>query len=164
MGPSPIVYRRVGPRQPDRYRRLVRLSVDPPRRADAYGFTHRIRVRFAETDAMGIVHHGSYLLYLETARVEYLRATGHPYLDVRAAGVDFAVLEVAVRYLHPLYFDDEVDVHVGLAAPTRATFQIAYLLTRADQAVATAVTVHGAVGPDGRPTRLPPWLRALMAR
>ena len=84
----------------------MRLSVDPPRRVGAYAFSHRVRVRFAETDAMGVVHHGAYLLYLEAARVEYLRAIGHPYLEVRAAGIDFAVLEVAVQYLTPLRFDD----------------------------------------------------------
>ena len=61
---------------------------------------------------MGVVHHAAYLPYLEEARVEYLRAIGHPYLEVRAEGVDFAVLEVAVQYLAPLRFDDVVDVHV----------------------------------------------------
>ncbi len=141
----------------------MRLSVDPPRRVDAYAFHHRVRVRFAETDAMGVAHHGAYLLYLEEARVEYLRAIGHPYLDVRAGGIDFAVLEVAVQYLTPLHFDDQVDVHVVLASATRATFQIAYLLTAADRSSATAVTVHSGVTPEGRPARLPLWLRALAA-
>jgi acyl-CoA thioester hydrolase len=141
----------------------MRLSVEPPRRADAYPFTHRLRVRFAETDAMGIVHHAAYLPYLEEARVEYLRAIGHPYLEVRAEGVDFAVLEATVSYLAPLRFDDVVDVHVVLAASTRATFQIAYLLTVEGRPSATAVTVHGCVTPDGRPTRLPPWLQGAVA-
>src|SRR5438094_4141902 len=59
--------------------RAMRLSVEPARRADAYPFHQRIRVRFAETDAMGVVHHAAYLPYLESARVEYLRSVGHPY-------------------------------------------------------------------------------------
>jgi acyl-CoA thioester hydrolase len=138
----------------------MRLSVEPSRRADAYTFEHRLRVRFAETDAMGIVHHAAYLPYLEEARVEYLRSIGHPYLEVRAEGIDFAVLEVTVAYLAPLRFDDVVAVHVALAASTRATFQIAYLLTVEGRTAATAVTVHGCVTPEGRPTRLPAWLRA----
>jgi acyl-CoA thioester hydrolase len=141
----------------------MRLSIDPPRRVEAYGFCHRLRVRFAETDAMGIVHHASFLLYLEEARVEYLRAVGHPYVGVRAGGVDFAVLEVAVQYLAPLHFDDEVELHLLLAAVTRATFQLAYLLTLDGRPVATAVTVHGGVTPQGRPARLPGWLRDLAA-
>ena len=136
----------------------MRVSVEPSGRPTDYAFRHRLRVRFAETDAMGIVHHAAYLLYLEEARVEYLRATGHPYLELRAGGLDFPVLEAAVRYRSPLRFDDEVDVHVALAEVSRVTFQIAYLLTLGDRAAATAVTVHGCVRPDGRPTRLPPWL------
>jgi len=140
-------------------RTTAETSLDP---AD-YAHRHRVRVRFAETDAMGVVHHGSYLPYLEEARVEYLRAIGHPYHEIRAGGIDFAVLEVFVQYRAPLRFDDLVDVHVDLSSATRATFQLTYLLT-VDLAVrATAVTVHGAVTPDGRPTRSPEWLRELAA-
>jgi acyl-CoA thioester hydrolase len=138
----------------------MRLSVEPSRSVDAYPFRHRLRVRFAETDAMGIVHHAAYLPYLEAARVEYLRAAGHPYVEFRADGVDFPVLEVAVSYLSPLRFDDVVDVHVSVAAVTRATCQIAYLVAVDDRIAATAVTVHGCVRLDGRPTRLPDWLQA----
>ena len=138
----------------------MRRSVEPSRRVEDYDFHHRLRVRFAETDAMGIVHHAAYLPYLEEARVEYLRSIGHPYLEIRAEGVDFAVLEATVAYLVPLRFDDVVDVHVALAAVSRATFQLAYLLTVDERPVSTGVTVHGCVRPDGRPTRLPAWLHA----
>jgi acyl-CoA thioester hydrolase len=138
----------------------MRLSVEPSRRVEAYPFRHRLRVRFAETDAMGVVHHAAYLPYLEEARVEYLRAAGHPYLELRAEGIEFAVLEATVAYRSPLRFDDIVDVHLALAAVTRATFQIAYLLTVDERTAATAVTVHGCLRPDGRPTRLPAWLHA----
>ncbi len=68
------------------------------------------------------------------------------------------MLEVFLQYRQALRFDDVVDVHVRLASATRATFQMAYLLTREATAVATGVTVHGAVTADGRPTRLPAWL------
>ncbi len=65
-------------------RRIVaRTSLDPSRDPADYAFTHRLRTRFAETDAMGVVHHAAYLPYLEEARVEYLRAIGHPYDAVR---------------------------------------------------------------------------------
>jgi acyl-CoA thioester hydrolase len=130
-------------------------SVDP---AD-YVFTQRIRVRFAETDAMGIVHHGRYLPYLEEARVAYLRHIGHPYAETRDAGIDFAILEVWLRYRQPLRFDEEVDVHLRVIEVTRATFQIAYVLTVAGNVRTTAITAHGAVSHQGHPTRLPAWLR-----
>jgi len=115
-------------------------------------------VRFAETDAMGIVHHSRYLPYLEEARVAYLRHIGHPYSEWRENGQDSAVLEAFVRYLMPLHFDDIVTVHLFLGAATRTTFQMGYLLTVDGAAAATAVTVHGMVNASGRPVRLPAWL------
>ena len=141
----------------------VRLNLEPSLDPTSYPFAHTIRVRFAETDAMGIVHHSRYLPYLEAARVEYLRDLGHPYHVLRTEGVDYAVLEAFVQYRLPLKFDDLVDVHLRLGAATRATFQIAYLLTVDGQTRATAVTVHGCVNADGRPVRMPAWLLELGA-
>ena len=129
-------------------------STDPA----AYPFRHSIRVRFAETDAMGIVHHSRYLPYLEESRVAYLRELGHPYTELREQGVDTAVLEAYVQYVQPLRFDEVVTVHLLFGHATRTTFQIAYLLTVDGQARATGVTVHGCVTADGRPTRLPAWM------
>jgi acyl-CoA thioester hydrolase len=144
----------------------VRLSVDPSTSPADYDFDHRIRVRFVETDAMGIVHHSNYLAYFEETRVAYLRAIGHPFTEWREAGLESPVLESFVRYRQPLEFDDEMAVHLRLAEVTRATFQMAYLITVDDDAGvarprATGVTVHGCVTTAGRPTRLPDWLRAL---
>lgn len=141
----------------------MRLSFDPSRTPADYPFSHRIRVRFAETDAMGIVHHSRYLPYLEEARVAYLRDLGHPYTEMRAEGLDYAVLEAYVRYRQPLRFDDVVDVHLLLATSTRTTFQMGYLLTVEGEVRATAVTVHGCTDVNGRPTRLPSWLVELAA-
>ena len=108
----------------------MRLELEPSRSIPTdYAYAHRLRVRFAETDAMGIVHHSRYLPYLEEARVEYLRHLGHPYTELRAEGVDYAVLEAFVQYRQPLRFDDEVRCTSALGAATRATFQMAYLLT-----------------------------------
>jgi acyl-CoA thioester hydrolase len=128
----------------------------------AYRFVHQLRVRFAETDAMAVAHHASYLLYLETARVEYLRAVGHGYDPVRAEGADFPIIEVHVRYLRPLRFDEPVDVHVVVASAGPATFQMGYLISVEGQARATAVTVHAVVDSQGRPVRTPDWLRRLV--
>src|SRR5688572_4161998 len=99
---------------------------------------------------MGIVHHSNYLAYFEEARVAYLRSIGHPFTEWREQGLESPVLESFVKYRQPLRFDDEVDVRLTLAAVTRATFQIAYLVTTdsdagAPVARATAVTVHGCV-------------------
>jgi acyl-CoA thioester hydrolase len=136
----------------------VRLSLQPSLDPADYGFTHQVRVRFAETDAMGIVHHSRFLPYLEAARVEYLRHLGHPYTALRTEGIDFTVLEAYMQYRQPVRFDELLDVHLRLGGVTRATFQIGYLLTVAGETRATGVTVHGAVNPQGRPLRMPAWL------
>ena len=111
-------------------------------------------MRFAETDAMGIVHHSRYLPIMEEARVAYLRDIGHPYQSVRDEGLDFTVLEVFVQYRQPIRFDEVVDVHLSLSQVERASFQMAYLLTVDDQVRATGVTAHGCITADGRPSPL----------
>lgn len=139
----------------------MRISDDPSTDPADYEFSHRLRVRFAETDAMGIVHHSRYLPMMEEARVAYLRHIGHPYQSIRDEGIEMNVLEAWVKYRRPLVFDDLVDVNVNLAAVERASFQMGYLLTVGSEVRATGITAHGAVTPDGRPTRLPAWLREL---
>ena len=139
----------------------MRIDVEPPLQPEWYSYRHTLRVRFSETDAMGIVHHSRYLPYLEEARVEYLRHAGHPYAALRDEGVDIAVLESWVQYRAPLRFDDAVTVHLRMASLTRATFQIAYLLTVDDEPRSVAVTVHGCVNAEGRPVRMPTWLSSL---
>ncbi|HXN62404.1 MAG TPA: thioesterase family protein, partial [Acidimicrobiales bacterium] len=113
----------------------ARTSLEPSRDRSDYRFSHRLRTRFAETDAMGVIHHAAYLPYLEEARVEYLKAIGHPYDEVRAgdgaggdrgeAGRDFPVLEASVQYRRPLRFDEEVEVALLIGAVTGTTFQVA---------------------------------------
>lgn len=139
----------------------MRSNVNPSTDPSDYAFTHDIRVRFAETDAMGIVHHSRYLPYLEEARVAYLRHLGHPYTEMRSEGVDYAVLEAHLRYVQPLRFDDVLTVHLRLASAARAWFQMAYLVTVSGEVRATATTAHGCVNVEGRPVRMPAWLRAL---
>ena len=142
---------------------VVRLSVEPSTSPTDYDFTHSIRVRFVETDGMNIVHHSNYLAYFEEARVAFLAHVGHPFTEWRDNGLESPVLESFVTYRQPLRFDDVFTVHLSLAAVTRATFQMAYLITvdGQDEPVAhsTGVTVHGCItAATGRPTRLPAWL------
>ncbi len=140
----------------------MRRTIDPPADVAAYPFRHRVRARFAETDAMGVVHHAAYLPWLEEGRVALLRAGGRPYTEIRAAGTDLAVIECHIAYRLPAVFDDEIDVHCLLAAPDGATFEIAYLLRRAVETIATAVTVHACLDAvTGRPQRPPGWVRDL---
>ena len=97
----------------------MRISADPPLDPTAFEFAHQVRVRFAETDAMGIVHHSRYLPMMEEARVAYLRHIGHPYQSIRDEGIEMNVLEAFVQYRLPLEFDEVVDVNVTLASIER---------------------------------------------
>lgn len=113
---------------------------------------------------MGIVHHSRYLPIMEEARVEYLRHIDHPYQTVRDEGLDFTVLEISVQYRQPIRFDEIVDVHLSLSRVDRASFQMAYLLVVGGEVRAVGVTSHGCItSADGKPTRLPTWLRELRA-
>ena len=133
------------------------ISKDPA----SYSYAHPVRVRFAETDAMGVAHHSSYVAWLEEARVALLRSMGTPYPDIRAQGFDFAVLELFTNYRRSALFDEIVVVHTKIAGLRGATFQMDYLLTIDDDVCAPAATVHGVVDPEGRATRMPDWMRKL---
>ncbi len=136
-------------------------AIDPPLDPARYPFVHAIRVRFAETDAMGVVHHASYLPWLEEARVALLAAGGHDYATVHRDGLDLAVVEVRVRYRRAIRFGDPVQIWAALATANRSTLQIAYLVEVNGAVAASAVTVHACVNAAGRPLRVPDWLTAL---
>ena len=142
----------------------MRLSLNPSTDPDDYRFVHRIRTRFAETDAMGIIHHGAYVPYLEEARAALLRHAGHPYDRGAGDGHRFRRPR-AVRAL-PTAAATSTTWSTSTWPPadlTRTTFQVGYLLEVEGQTRATAVTVHGAVDPGGRPARMPSWLTGVVA-
>jgi acyl-CoA thioester hydrolase len=122
-----------------------------------------LRVRFAETDAMGVAHHAAYLPYLETARVEYLRWLGHPYRELRDRdGIEFAVVGVDIRYHAPLRFDDAFTVSCALVERARATFRLAYRVELDGLLVLDGSTRHAVLDREtGAPRRVPKWLAAL---
>ncbi len=142
----------------------VSAASEPSLNPADYTFAHQIRVRFSETDAMGIVHHSRYLPYLEETRVEYMRSIGQSYANSRETLGDSAVLEATVKYRQSLKFDEVMNVHLVLAATTGATFTINYLITVGDQVVSTASTQHAYVNAQGRPQRLPAWIKELATK
>jgi acyl-CoA thioester hydrolase len=91
----------------------------------------RLRVRFYETDLMGIVHHGSYVSYLEVARVEWLRRRGVSYAEWAHHGMHLAVVDLSLRYRVPARFDDEIDVETVLGERRAASIRFDYRLLRA---------------------------------
>ena len=127
----------------------------------------RVRVRFADTDAMGVAYYGTYLSFFETGRVEAMRQVGFVYARLLEQGLHSPVVEACVRYLAPARFDDLllVEAHVSEVRP--ASFRFEYAVRRAaDQArVATGHTLHACVDAQTlRPVRLPPWLSQALDR
>lgn len=125
-----------------------------------------IRVRYAETDRMGVGYHGAYLPWLELARTAWLREHALPYREMEAAGCHLPVIEVTCRYLRPVQYDDELVVEACGHPHRRSGIGFDYRIVRPSDAtlVATAETRHAAVGRDGRARRLPGAVREALAR
>ncbi|HLK45421.1 MAG TPA: thioesterase family protein [Acidimicrobiales bacterium] len=125
-----------------------------------FRFSTPIRVRFAETDAQGIVHNANYPVWFEVARVAYLEAYAGGYQRLRELGLEAVVLETHVRYLQPTRFDDRLQVHARCVDVRGARFRYEYAIERAGELVADGWTAHATVdGGTFRPTRIPDWLR-----
>ncbi len=117
--------------------------------------TTELRVRYVETDAMGIVHHASYVAWLELGRTEFLRSLGQSYREWERAGVHLTVGEVHLKYRAPAYFDDLVRVHTQVAEAGRRRKSFAYRIEREGVLLAEARTVHLVTGTNGKARVLP---------
>ncbi len=115
-----------------------------------------MRVRFAETDLMGIVHHSSYLLYFEEARVEYLARRGAVYLEWVARGMHFPVIDARCRYRTAARFYDLLEIETWIGEASRATVRFDYLARRGDDVVAEGWTLLACIDDARRPRRIPP--------
>jgi acyl-CoA thioester hydrolase len=133
---------------------------------DGYTFTTTVRVRFADTDAQGIAHNASYLVWYEVARVEYLRAYAGGYQALRDHGIEALVLESHCRYVVPAVFDDLLHVHTRCVGLRGARFRYEYAIVRDDGTLmADGYTAHACVDSSTlKPTRVPDWLRDAITR
>jgi len=124
-----------------------------------------VRVRYAETDKMGVVYHANYFVWFEVGRCEWLRATGWSYRELEAEGVALPVIEAAAEYFQAGRYDDELEIHVDahLLTPARVAFDYEVVRRPDGAKLAKGRTVHAAVSGDGRPCRLPERVRAVFA-
>ena len=122
------------------------------------------RVRYAETDAMGVVHHASYLVWFEVGRSEYTRAVGLPYREVERDGVRLVVVEAHAQFHRPVRYDDLVVVHTTMGEVTKATLTFRYevRLQSDGSLLGSGHTVHAATDLSGRVLRVPERVRALL--
>jgi len=121
-----------------------------------------IRVRYAETDAMGIVHHATYPVWMELGRSDFLRELGQSYADWEARGVRLVVNEIRVRFRAPALYDELVQVRTSLQEAGRRKVVFGYRIERAGTLLAEGESVHLVAGSDNRARVLPEELLALI--
>lgn len=127
-----------------------------------YVATAHVRVRYAETDKMGVVYYANYLAWFEVGRCEWLRSLGWSYREMEAGGALLPVIEARCEYRHPSRYDDELEIRTRgtLLSPARVRFDYE-VWHRGGAMAASGHTVHASTDQRGRPRRLPERVRVL---
>ena len=115
----------------------------------------QIRVRYSETDAMGLLHHSNYLSYFEVGRTELFRAQGGNYRRLEELGLYFVVAKIEVRFRRPARYDDLLTLETAISRVTPAKLQHHYRLLRADELLTEADSVLACVNGQGEVQRIP---------
>jgi len=116
-----------------------------------------VRVRYAETDKMGIVYYANYLVWFEVGRTDLLREHGWSYREMEIDGLSLPVVEASCAYRRPALYDDELEVRTTgvLLSPVRVRFDYRVVRPADATTVAEGHTVHASLDRGGRPARLP---------
>jgi acyl-CoA thioester hydrolase len=123
------------------------------------------RVRYAETDAMGIAYHANYIVWFEVGRGEFMWQQGGSYADLEAQGYYLPVTEVKARYLSPCKYGDVITVRTRVAELRSRQVVFGYeILNAAGQSLCTGETIHLCTDREGRVRSLPAWVRELLSR
>ena len=117
----------------------------------------RVRVRYAETDQMGVAYYANYFVWFEVGRSQYCNDCGFSYRDMeRESGLFLIVAEANCRYKNPARYEDELIIKTTITELTRRTLRFSYKIERADgAAVAIGETLHVLINKEGRPSSLP---------
>lgn len=129
-------------------------------------FDVELRVRYGETDQMGVVYHAEYLVWCEIGRTEFIRALGLPYAEMERRGTALAVAEASLRYHGSARYDDRIRVETTLRSAGSRAITFDYAIFNADTGgkLVTAHTMLVALDRDGRSTTIPPDVRELLSR
>ena len=117
-----------------------------------------LRVRYAETDRMGIVYYGTYPVYFEVARSEYMREKGFPYVKLEEMGYLLVVAGMEVKYLNPAVYDDLLTIRTSVSDIQSRGVTFNYAILKDETTIVTGKTRHISVTADRKPQRLPPFL------
>jgi acyl-CoA thioester hydrolase len=125
----------------------------------------RVRVRYAETDKMGVVYYANYFVWFEVGRTDLLRASGWNYGEMEAEGFGLPVIEAHCAYRESAKYDDEIEIRTiaELLSPVRVKFSYEVVRTADAATLATGSTVHATLDRNGRPCRLPERVRAVLS-
>jgi acyl-CoA thioester hydrolase len=125
-----------------------------------------IRVRYGDTDQMGVAYYGNYLRWFEIGRAELMRSLGRSYREIEEQGVRLPVVEAWCRYLKPARYDDAVVIETGVSRRARASVRFAYRIVRETEGELLAVggTEHCFLDRNDRPVRAPQPLAELLER
>ena len=118
-----------------------------------------IRVRYQETDAMGVLHHANYITYFEIGRTELLRSTGISYKDLEDQGILMVIVKIGVRYRRPAKYDDVLTLRTRTTRSSGAKIEHVYQLLRGDEVIAEGDSTLACVDRAGKVQRVPDWLR-----
>jgi acyl-CoA thioester hydrolase len=118
-----------------------------------------IRVRYQETDAMGVLHHANYFTFFEMGRTELLRVNGYDYRAIEAGGIFMVVVRISCRYLRPARYDDVLRLRTKTTRVSAAKIEHEYQLLRGEDVVAEAQSTLACVDRTGAVQRVPEWLR-----
>jgi acyl-CoA thioester hydrolase len=123
--------------------------------------TTELRVRYAETDQMGVVYHANYLVWCEVGRTEYIRAAGTPYAQLERDGVALAVVDITMRCHAPAHYDEMIRIETSLGSVRSRTLTFDYVISSADtgQRLVSAQTVLASIDSNGRITSIPSGVR-----
>jgi acyl-CoA thioester hydrolase len=133
--------------------------------ASAHQSLSRLRVRYAETDKMGVVYYANYLVWFEVGRTDLLRESGWNYREMEVEGFSLPVIEAHCTYRQPAKYDDEIEVRTRGAMLSPVRVQFTYEIVRLADAttLATGTTVHATLDRAGRPCRMPTRARTLLS-
>ncbi|MGE5361976.1 MAG: acyl-CoA thioesterase [Bacteroidales bacterium] len=122
-----------------------------------------LRVRYAETDQMGVVYYANYLVWFEVGRTDWLRQAGFTYRELEQSGIVLPVVEVRSEYRQPARYDDNLEIRTRgtLLSGVRVRFDYEVVREQNGAVAACGHTVHASIDPTGRPARLPEQVRRL---
>src|SRR5262245_11955227 len=118
----------------------------------------QIRVRYAETDRMGLLHHANYLVYFEQARTELLRTSGAAYKDLEDRGYFLVIARVEIKYKSPAHYDDLLTIRTTVTRTTPIRIEHKYEVFRDGAVICEAATTLACVDREGKLQAMPEWL------